>query len=123
LKPVIVGPVSSPTTRAVTAAPASSDGVESTVPHTDTASITVPDVEPGVAEQAVEAAAEAAVEILDIPVKKGSRAPRRISTKDAEQLLDSVLEALPEPTPPGTARARTSRRASSAGLAAQKSVD
>jgi ribonuclease E len=63
------------------------------------------------------------VAILDIPVKKGSRAPRRISTKDAEQLLDSVLEALPEPTPPGTARARTSRRASSAGLAAQKSVD
>jgi ribonuclease E len=63
------------------------------------------------------------VAILDIPVKKGSRAPRRISTKDAEQLLDSVLEALPEPTQPGTARARTSRRASSAGLAAQKSVD
>jgi ribonuclease E len=60
---------------------------------------------------------------LDSPLKTGSRGPRRNSTKDDEQLLDSVLEALPEPTPPGTARARTSRLASSAGLAAQKSVD
>jgi ribonuclease E len=72
-------------------------------------------VEPGVAEQAVEAAAEAAVEILDIPVTKASRGQRKISTKDAEQILGSVLEALPEPSQPGTGRSRRSRRAGSAG--------
>jgi ribonuclease E len=60
--------------------------------------------------------AEETVAILDIPVKKSSRPTRRISSKDAEQLLDSVLDALPEPAQPGTGRARTSRRASSAGL-------
>jgi ribonuclease E len=61
------------------------------------------------------AAAEAAVEILDIPVNKNSRGPRRISTHDAEQILDSVLDALPEPKQPGQGRSRVSRRASSAG--------
>ena len=61
------------------------------------------------------AAAEAAVEILDIPVKKNSRGPRRISTHDAEQILGSVLDALPEPKQPGQGRSRVSRRASSAG--------
>ena len=61
------------------------------------------------------AAAEAAVEILDIPVKKSSRGPRRISTHDAEQILDSVLDALPEPKQPGQGRSRVSRRASSSG--------
>ena len=66
-------------------------------------------------ESAVESAAEAAVEILDIPVKKNSRGPRRISTHDAEQILDSVLDALPEPKQPGQGRSRVSRRASSAG--------
>ena len=60
-------------------------------------------------------AADAAVAILDIPVKKQPRAPRAISTRDAEQILDSVLDALPEPRPAGQGRARTSRRASSAG--------
>ena len=58
---------------------------------------------------------EASVEILDIPIKKNSRGPRRISTHDAEQILDSVLDALPEPKLPGQGRSRVSRRASSAG--------
>ncbi len=66
-------------------------------------------------EEASVAAAEAAVAILDIPVKKSQRAPRRISTHDAEQILDSVLDALPEPKQPGQGRARTPRRASSSG--------
>jgi ribonuclease E len=88
---------------------------KSTVPHTDTASITIPDAEPGVVEQAAGAAAEAAVEILDIPVAKASRGQRKISTQDAEQILGSVLEALPEPAQPGTGRSRRSRRAGSAG--------
>ena len=66
-------------------------------------------------EAALEAAVEVAVEILDIPVKKNPRSPRRISTHDAEQILDSVLDALPEPKQPGQGRSRVSRRASSAG--------
>jgi ribonuclease E len=55
------------------------------------------------------------VAILDIPVVKTSRNQRRISTEDAEHILDSVLEALPAPKQPGQGRARTSRRAGSAG--------
>ena len=88
---------------------------KSTVPHTDTASIQVQDAEPTVVEAAAEAAAEAAVEILDIPVAKAPRGQRKISTQDAEQILGSVLEALPEPAQPGTGRSRRSRRAGSAG--------
>ena len=73
------------------------------------------DREPDKVELAAEAAAEAAVEILDIPVAKASRSQRRISTQDAEQILGSVLEALPEPSEPGSGRARRSRRAGSSG--------
>ncbi|HTL41697.1 MAG TPA: Rne/Rng family ribonuclease [Pseudolysinimonas sp.] len=86
---------------------------KSTVPHTE--SITVPEPEATKVELAAEAAAEAAVEILDIPVAKAQRGPRKISTQDAEQILGSVLEALPEPAQPGTGRSRRSRRAGSAG--------
>jgi len=67
------------------------------------------------AEQASVAAAEAAVAILDIPVARSSRSSRKISTKDAEQILDSVLDALPEPKQPGQGRSRVSRRATSTG--------
>jgi ribonuclease E len=73
------------------------------------------DADQSKAEQASVAAAEAAVAILDIPVTKSSRSSRRISTKDAEQILDSVLDALPEPKQPGQGRSRVSRRASSSG--------
>src|SRR5690606_16431739 len=52
------------------------------------------------------------VEILDVPVKRTPR-QRKVDPK-AEAILGSVLEALPEPKAPGTGRARTSRRASSA---------
>ena len=79
------------------------------------AAVEIAAVEIAEVETAVEAAVEAAVEILDIPVKKNSRSPRRISTHDAEQILDSVLDALPEPKQPGKGRSRVSRRASSAG--------
>lgn len=67
------------------------------------------------AEEATVAAAEAAVAILDIPVAKAPRQQRKISTEDAEQILGSVLEALPEPKQPGQGRSRVSRRAGSAG--------
>ncbi|MEO8529502.1 MAG: Rne/Rng family ribonuclease, partial [Pseudolysinimonas sp.] len=60
------------------------------------------------------AAAEAAIEILDLPATKAPRGSRRVSPKDAEVILGSVLEALPEPKQPGQGR-RGSRRASSSG--------
>ncbi|MFC5501931.1 Rne/Rng family ribonuclease [Lysinimonas soli] len=64
---------------------------------------------------AASAAAEAVVEILDIPIAKTPRNRARITTQDAEQILGSVLGALPEPKQPGQGRSRGSRRASSAG--------
>ncbi|MEO7147653.1 MAG: Rne/Rng family ribonuclease, partial [Terrimesophilobacter sp.] len=69
------------------------------------------------------AASEDAVAILDIPVIKSRKPARTISSEDKEHLLESVLDALPEPKQPGTAKARTSRRASSAGLAAAAPAD
>jgi ribonuclease E len=67
-----------------------------------------------VAEEVAVAAAETAVEILDIPVQKAPRSARKVSTADAENILGSVLEALPEPKPAGQGR-RGSRRASTGG--------
>jgi ribonuclease E len=69
-------------------------------------------------EHGVEASEEpnATVEILEIPVvSKSSRGNRRRRTPDAEVLLDSVLEALPEPKQAGQGRGRVSRRASTSG--------
>jgi len=95
---------------------------KSTVPHTDhERDAAEGEPKTGIVQNRIEeaagAAAEAAVEILDIPVPvvKGSRSSRRISTQDAEHILGSVLGALPEPKEPGQGRARASRRASSAG--------
>ena len=85
----------------------------STVPQSEQ-STEAPAAETVTAPEVAVAAAESAVAILDIPVQKQQRNQRRISTKDAEQILDSVLEALPEPKQPGQGR-RTSRRAGSAG--------
>jgi ribonuclease E len=65
---------------------------------------------------AAAAAQSEVVEILDIPVQTVARTQRRISSKDAEQILGSVLDALPEPKQPGEGRTRVSRRASSAGV-------
>ncbi|MBH0098856.1 Rne/Rng family ribonuclease [Salinibacterium sp. NSLL150] len=64
---------------------------------------------------AVEPAAEASVAIFDIPITKAESSTPKISTQDAEQILGSVLEALPEPKQPGHGKARGSRRASSQG--------
>jgi ribonuclease E len=60
------------------------------------------------------------IPVLDLPVleisdDQGSRPPRRVSSKDAEQILDAVLDALPEPRQPGQGRSRVSRRARSTG--------
>jgi ribonuclease E len=61
--------------------------------------------------------ADTTVAILDIPVGVAKREPRRVSEEAAESLLDSVLQALPEPKQPGQGRSR-SRRVSSGSISA-----
>jgi ribonuclease E len=58
------------------------------------------------------------VAILDIPVRKSSRGKRTVSKQVTDQLLDSVLDALPEPKQPGQGRSR-SRRVTTAGGSTQ----
>ncbi len=65
---------------------------------------------------------ENTVAILDIPVAVTKREPRRVSGADAESLLDSVLNALPEPKQPGQGRSR-SRRVSSPSISAPASTE
>lgn len=57
------------------------------------------------------------VAILDIPVPPAARSRQKLDPVDAEQLLGSVLESLPEPPAPGT-RKRASRRVSSGTISA-----
>ncbi|MBF4607182.1 Rne/Rng family ribonuclease [Curtobacterium sp. VKM Ac-1393] len=60
---------------------------------------------------------ESSVAILDIPITAApKREPRQVAP-DAESLLDSVLQALPEPKQPGQGRSR-SRRVSSPSISA-----
>lgn len=64
-----------------------------------------------------------AVDVLDIPVaKKQGRNRAPIDPTTADQLLGSVLEALPEPPAPGT-RKRASRRVSSGTITTQATPD
>ncbi|TFC84004.1 Rne/Rng family ribonuclease [Cryobacterium cheniae] len=93
----------------------------STPRQRDAASVVAPQVpvEQPRAEEPVAAEAEASdddepVAILDIPVKKSSRSRRPVSKQVTDQLLDSVLDSLPEPKQPGQGRAR-SRRVTTAG--------
>ncbi|MGX5680132.1 Rne/Rng family ribonuclease [Schumannella luteola] len=85
------------------------------------ASVTVHHDEPVAADAPAESAAPAdtpetgPVAILDIPVAKQPRQKRSVPAPDAEQLLGSVLDALPEPKQPGQGRSRVSRRAGTAG--------
>ena len=106
---------------------------KSTVPHVETADsgavtgvvtehrstlTTVAETPVVVVEDVLDQASNRSTEIFDIPLpaSRSSRGSRRATTHDAEQLLDSVLGALPEPRLPGQGRARGSRRASSAGV-------
>ncbi|GAA3339500.1 hypothetical protein GCM10017714_15310 [Curtobacterium pusillum] len=65
--------------------------------------------------------AETSVAILDIPIAATKREPRKVSG-DAESLLDSVLQALPEPKQPGQGRSR-SRRVSSPSISAPATAE
>ncbi|WP_104166528.1 Rne/Rng family ribonuclease [Cryobacterium sp. N22] len=69
---------------------------------------------PTLAPEAVPADSAEGVAILDIPVQKSPRSRRPVSKQVTDQLLDSVLEALPEPKQPGQGRSR-SRRVTTAG--------
>ena len=93
----------------------------STIPHDESAPAAKSESAPEqpakvVFEPRIEKAAEAAVAILDIPVARAEQ-PRgkRVTGKAADDLLGSVLDALPEPKQPGQGRSR-SRRASSNGV-------
>ncbi|WP_308464858.1 Rne/Rng family ribonuclease [Rathayibacter soli] len=55
------------------------------------------------------------VAILDIPVAIGAPAKPRLASEEAEHLLETVLEALPEPKQPGQGRNRR-RRVTTASL-------
>ncbi|WEO79331.1 Rne/Rng family ribonuclease [Cryobacterium sp. SO2] len=56
-----------------------------------------------------------AVEILDIPVTKSPRSRRPVSKQVTDQLLDSVLDSLPEPKQPGQGRSRSRRVTTNGG--------
>lgn len=81
----------------------------------DAAAEATPESKPAsVAEVRTETKAEP-IAILDIPVEVAPRQARAVNTKAAEELLGSVLEALPQPKQPGQGRSR-SRRVSTAAL-------
>jgi ribonuclease E len=59
--------------------------------------------------------------LLDLPIAPVADKPRRAAVADPEHLLESVLDALPEPKQPGQGRGR-SRRVSTASLAGGQAV-
>ena len=67
-------------------------------------------------------ASDAPVAILDLPIAATKRVAPRVTGEAAESLLDSVLQALPEPKQPGQGRNR-SRRVSSGAVVTPKSRD
>ncbi|AWB86651.1 Rne/Rng family ribonuclease [Mycetocola zhujimingii] len=94
-----------PDSRAESSAPASR-------PETSKPDTSRPAPEPQVADSRTDA--RDALSILDIPLEPARKA-KRVDPRDAEDLLGSVLDALPEPKLPGTGRARR-RRVTTAGL-------
>ncbi|ROP74188.1 Rne/Rng family ribonuclease [Curtobacterium sp. PhB115] len=65
---------------------------------------------------------ENSVAILDIPITAAPKREPRTVAPDAESLLDSVLQALPEPKQPGQGRSR-SRRVSAPSISAPATSD
>ena len=114
--PAVEVPIAQPAAKVETQHDASVASISDASASTSDAQASTSDAQASASESATEDVA-----ILDIPVKKVQRAPRSMTSQDAESLLDSVLGSLPEPKQPGTGRARTSRRASSSGVTAPKS--
>lgn len=73
-----------------------------------------PATPPAQAEPAETTTDAPALAILDIPIEP-ARQPQRVNARAAEDLLGSVLDALPEPKQPGKGRARR-RRVTTAAL-------
>ncbi|UYN84611.1 MAG: Rne/Rng family ribonuclease [Microcella sp.] len=79
--------------------------------------------EPGTTDSAGTEPSATTLEILDIPVEaKPVRKRAALDPKSADELLDSVLESLPEPPAPGT-RKRASRRVTSGTITTTSSAD
>jgi ribonuclease E len=99
---------------ATDAASAATENVVATAPQASAVAAPLAS-EPTVDGEAAEAES---VAILDIPVRRSTQGKRPVSKQVTEQLLDSVLEALPEPKQPGQGRSR-SRRVTTAGGSTQ----
>jgi len=67
------------------------------------------------------AAAGPTIALLDLPITAVAEKPRRAAVVDPDHLLESVLDALPEPKKPGQGRGR-SRRVSTASLAGGQAI-
>jgi ribonuclease E len=87
----------------------SDDSVAPGAPAEKTAHVPVAET-----DGAADAPDSAALSIFDIPLEP-TRKPKRVDPRAAEDLLGSVLDALPEPKQPGTGRARR-RRVTTAAL-------
>ncbi|MFJ4294570.1 Rne/Rng family ribonuclease [Curtobacterium sp. NPDC089689] len=103
------------------AAPVADAPVEA-APTADAAPASTTPVRRRVSSSAPVTPTENTVAILDIPVAVTKREPRAVPAADAESLLDSVLNALPEPKQPGQGRSR-SRRVSSPSISAPASTE
>lgn len=90
------------------------DTADATAENVDSASAELDAPRRAQADGHSAAAEPAAVEILDIPLTMSARNRRPVSKQVTDQLLDSVLDSLPEPKQPGQGRSR-SRRVSTAG--------
>ncbi|OII36474.1 ribonuclease G [Curtobacterium sp. MMLR14_010] len=118
-----------PTEAPATTAPAASaaPAPEASAPASSAPAATAPEQQPTTpptrrraSSSATVTPADTTVAILDIPVAVTKREPRK--APDADSLLDSVLQALPEPKQPGQGRSR-SRRVSSGSISAPATTD
>ncbi|MDY7544140.1 MULTISPECIES: Rne/Rng family ribonuclease [unclassified Cryobacterium] len=114
-------PVSTPVSAEPEAHEATTEAAPAPVAEASVAPVETADIAHAVAEAVAQGfnpdpieANTGSVEILDIPVRKSSRTRRTVSKQVTDQLLDSVLESLPEPKQPGQGRSR-SRRVTTAG--------
>ncbi|TFD74849.1 Rne/Rng family ribonuclease [Cryobacterium fucosi] len=98
---------------AIEANPIAATVDEATTETATSTSVAASEAEAAASVPLIDDASES-VAILDIPVKKSPRSRRTVSKQVTDQLLDSVLEALPEPKQPGQGRSR-SRRVTTAG--------